>query len=78
MECYGSTRSARKFLHIEPNRPHQLEGVALFDHAGAHVVVKAHLAVFEIILEVNVGALVAARIGNVGERQVVAPGSPPP
>jgi hypothetical protein len=33
-------------LNIEPNRAHQLQGIAPLDDAGAHLVVESHLTVF--------------------------------
>ena len=40
---------------VESDRAHQFEGVALLDDAVAKGIVELHDAVFEVILEVNVG-----------------------
>ena len=41
--------------HVEPDRAHQRERVALADHAGPHAVVEGDLAVADLVLEVDVG-----------------------
>jgi hypothetical protein len=39
---------------VQPDHSHQFQGVALFDHAGPQTVIERHLAVFEMILEMQV------------------------
>ena len=41
-------------LHLQPHRSHQRQGVGVLDDAGTHAVVEPHLAVLEMVLEMDV------------------------
>ena len=49
-----ATQKKSRRLHIQPDRAHQLEGIAALDHAGAHAIVEDHLSVFESVFEMHV------------------------
>jgi hypothetical protein len=66
-----STRGATAASDFQPYRAHQLERVALASDAGAEQVVEGDPAVFDVILEVHVGAARGERVGDVRQGQVV-------
>src|SRR5271168_116421 len=47
-------RDLPPFLHFQADGPHQLQGIAGFRDAGSEAVVKAQLAIFEAVLEMEV------------------------
>ena len=50
----------------EPDRPHQGQGIAVPDDPGLHPVVEVHLAVDELVLEVDIDGARGQRVGDPG------------
>src|SRR5678816_701613 len=40
-------RGHGRSLHVQADRPHQRERVAVLDHSGTHAIVEDHLSVFQ-------------------------------
>ena len=59
------------FSDFEPHRAHQLDGVALGDDARLQLVVEAHLAVFDVVLEVDVVDAGRELVGDLRQGEVV-------
>ncbi len=58
--------------NVQPDRPHQGQGVALVDHSGPHLVVEGQLAiVVEVVGEVDVFGPRGEAAGDLGQGQVV-------
>src|SRR5215831_19180866 len=56
--------------HIQTDRAHQRQRVAVLDDARAQAVVERHAAVLESILEMHVDGVAAERGRELGERQI--------
>ena len=54
-----------------PIAAHQGQGIAVLDDTGAHPVVEMHLAVHELVLEVDVDGPRRQDVGDPGQREVV-------
>ena len=51
-------------LHLQPYSSHEFQSIALLNHARPEAVIKNHFAVFEMVLEVNVGGLGSEGFGH--------------
>ena len=58
-------------LHVQPNRPHERERIAVLDHARTHTVIENHRSALEPIFEVSVDRGGAQRRRQLRQRQVM-------
>jgi len=61
---------------VEPDGPHQGQGVAVLNDAGAHPVVEPHGAVHKLVLEMHVRRARREALGDLGECEVVGRDQP--
>jgi hypothetical protein len=64
-------KADRAKSHVQPNRPHQGQSVALSDHAFAQHVVEAHLSILKVFLKMDIVQLTIQRSANLSQRQIM-------
>ena len=57
--------------NLQPDASHQFQRVAASDDAGLHFVIEDHPPVFQMILEMDVGAAPVQRLDDPRQRQVM-------
>ena len=57
--------------HLQPDRAHERQGIAVLDDARAHPVVEEHLAVDQAVGEMDVGDPRIRAAGELGQGEVV-------
>ena len=72
MPLYGAgTAFVMGLLHLQSDRTHERQCIAVLDHSRAHAVVEDHFAVDETVCEVDVGDSGIQAVGELSQRQVV-------
>ena len=57
--------------HVQTDRAHEGQGIAVLDYAGPHPVVEEHLSIHKLVFEMDVPNQRCQAVGDLGQGQVV-------